>query len=542
MVMLLVYYLLPSARGQTVVLTGGECTEYHIMGPSGYKDIMAHNDPNDPSMLGKSGQPADDTTWIANKATPYPDARMKQCTPSSTSGITCDSVMETNTFMAIETCSTMRFSFDASTQSTVWQMTNNDTFQACDFTGATQITAGGNLINGNPYIDFPVDEDKLDTELYFASQIGCTEGQKIAIFVVAHGGNSYEEGFNDGKQTIRIQHCDCDHKLNPEIGTEAYHAGFVAGCKSEMPDDLSCCNDDTECVSGSSSYYGPSGCKKTHLSKPYENGGSCTRKSDQKYMIEVAKEVHTKCAGGNDAECDSWLLGYTCPWYRTYNGGAWVFNTDLDGTDQCHGPGECTGDKDPKYPAVPNVCTAAAGCQECYQIDSVYHGRCSGFCSKMLQSDEKYEKVECTSSYPKYYCKDKTTGDRCASDNPLEDCDEFKWIGETCDGSDSIYTPNCDMWFMVNHCKDFAAEGNFTETIMTTYASDADAQFMIRRDVTTETCRASRYVNAYTQYSSDTKKWDEWLDPTATTAEPIEDESFTTTAAVGLMLALLAWK
>jgi hypothetical protein len=98
------------------------------------------------------------------------------------------------------------------------------------------------------------------------------------------------------------------------------------------------------------------------------------------------------------------------------------------------------------------------------------------------------------------------------------------------------------MWFMVNHCKDFAAEGNFTETIMTTYASDADAQFMIRRDVTTETCRASRYVNAYTQYSSDTKKWDEWLDPTATTAEPIEDESFTTTAAVGLMLALLAWK
>ena len=120
----------------------------------------------------------------------------------------------------------MRFSFPATSSSTVWQMTNNDTFQACDFTGATEITAGGEFANGDKYIDFPVDDAAMDTELYFASKVGCADGQKIAITVVETAGNSYAEGLNDGKHTIRIQHCDCDHKLNPEGGTEAYHMGF----------------------------------------------------------------------------------------------------------------------------------------------------------------------------------------------------------------------------------------------------------------------------------------------------------------------------
>jgi len=87
-------------------------------------------------------------------------------------------------------------------------------------------------------------------------------------------------------------------------------------------------------------------------------------------------------------------------------------------------------------------------------------------------------------------------------------------------------------------------EGNLTEKIITSYASDADAQYIIGRDVNEETCRASREVGAYGMYSGDTKKWDAWLSgETAadeTTAEP--DESFTAVAALGLMLAVLAWK
>jgi hypothetical protein len=569
MMMLLVYSLFSTAFGQTVI-TGGECSKYYVMGPSGYRDMMAHKDPDDPSMLGKSGQAADDTRWIANKDPPYPAGQPKSCTPSSYSGITCGSVMETHNFMAIETCATMRFSFAAGSESSVWLMKNNATFQACDFDdGATEITDGGDLTTGDRYIDFPVDNDRLDTELYFASKVGCTEGQKLAITVVETMGKSYADGLNDGKQTIRIQHCDCDHKMNPEGGTEAYHMGFVEGCKSEMPDDLSCCNPDTECATSSrqSSYYGPSGCKKTHLSKPYNNGGQCNRKSDQKYMIEVARKVHNQCKGAKNAECDKWLAGYTCPWYRTYNGGAWVFNTDLDGTDKCHGRGECTGNKDPKYPAVPNVCTAAAGCQTCYGLDSVYHGRCSGFCSKMLQRpakapNSKYKKVACTSGW---YCMDTAgngigrSGMGCnetLAELGLTTCEEDVWIGETCDGANSTYTPHCDMWFMASHCKGLAdmqplhgahAKGNFTEAMTEAYASDEDAQFMIERDVTEESCGASRYTNAYNQYASDPAMWDEWLgveDTTATAAaDPVADlEGFTTPAAVGLMLAVLAWK
>jgi hypothetical protein len=101
------------------------------------------------------------------------------------------------------------------------------------------------------------------------------------------------------------------------------------------------------------------------------------------------------------------------------------------------------------------------------------------------------------------------------------------------------------MWFMATHCKEFT-EGNLTDKIITSYASDEDAQMMIGRDVTEETCRSSRYVGAYSMYSGDTKKWDAWLDGSAdsaeTTVEPVEDESFTTAAAVGLMLAVLALK
>jgi hypothetical protein len=102
------------------------------------------------------------------------------------------------------------------------------------------------------------------------------------------------------------------------------------------------------------------------------------------------------------------------------------------------------------------------------------------------------------------------------------------------------------MWFMATHCKEFT-EGNLTEKIITSYASDENAQMMIGRDVGEETCRASREVGAYSMYSGDTKKWDAWLsgetDADEATAEPETSEmSFTTAAAVGLMLAVQAWK
>jgi hypothetical protein len=127
------------------------------------------------------------------------------------------------------------------------------------------------------------------------------------------------------------------------------------------------------------------------------------------------------------------------------------------------------------------------------------------------------------------------------ADMGQDTCEDKTWIGEKCDGADTIYTPHCDMWFMVNHCK-VLTEANLTEFIKTAYASDEDAQYLIEMDITEESCRSSRYINAYNQYSGATKKWDDWLAGVTDDADDAADESFTSTAAVGLMLAALAWK
>jgi hypothetical protein len=500
---LLIYALISPALATPIVMTGAECSEYFVMGVSGYKDKLAHQDADDPSDMGNWGQKADATLWTASPTTPYADAQPKACATryGPCSWKSTDGPEVTHSFMPVETCATLRFSFPASSGSTVYKMTSNDTFQSCDFTGAEQITTGGTLTTGESFIEFAFDNDVLDTQFYFASQTGCDDGQKVAVTVVETMGKSYEEGFKEGKKTVRVQHCDCDHAVNPDAaGSEAFHMGFIEGCKSEMPEDLSCCpGADVECNQGR---YGGGGCTNVKYSNPYKNGGSCVHKSQQKYYIEVAKEVHTKCAGGT--ACDEWTKGHTCPWYRTYNMGGWVFNTDIDGISDCPGRGECIGDAaspSDKYPAVPAVCTTSSGCQSCAAIVPRYHGRCDGGCAKTLDNPANYG----------------------------------------CDGANTTFTPNCDMWFMVKHCAALAAG-----TINSTLAglNDADAENMVRRDVSEETCGRSRYVYAYNQYTGDTKKWDDWLETfdAKTTEAPVEDESFTVPTAISLMLALLAWK
>jgi hypothetical protein len=505
--LLLVYSLFSHALATPIVLTGAECSEFYVMGVSGYKDVMAHKDPDDPSDMGKWGQKADDSLWTANPTTPYPDAQPKACKSyyGPCSWDDTDPLQTTHSYMSVETCATLRFSFPSASESTVYKLTNNDTFQACDFTGAEQITTGGDLTTGDKFIEFAFDNDVLDQQFYFASQSGCTEGQKIAVTVVETMGKSYQEGFKEGQQTVRVQHCDCDHAINPDAaGSEAFHLGFVEGCKSQMPDDLSCCpGADVECSSSRG------GCKNIKYSNPYKNGGSCIHKSDQQYYIKAAKEVHTKCSDtSNKAECDEWMKGYTCPWYRVYNMGGWVFNTDIDGTGDCPNAGECTGDKTSSYPFVPSVCSTSYGCEECAKITPRYHGRCDGGCAKNMDKPENY----------------------------------------ACDGANSTYTPHCDMWFMVNHCAQFdPATGKVGGANNDTYLAgyDADAKMMIDRDVNEDSCGRSRYIHAYQTYTGDTKKWDDWLaslEEEITTAEPVKDESFTVPAAVGVMLAVLAWK
>jgi hypothetical protein len=208
-------------------------------------------------------------------------------------------------------------------------MTSNDTFQACDFTGAEQITEGGDLQSGAKYIDVVFEQDSIDKQYYFASQTGCEQGQKIAVVVIEQYETEYDKAYKAGQESGRIQHCDCDHSIYASpFASEVYHTGYTDGCKSEMPDDRSCCpGDDVECPAGRY------GCRS------YKNGGNCIRKSDTQMMMGLARDVYMKC-NGND-ECDQYKAG-ACPYWRVYNYGGYVYNSMEDGLEGC----ACTEDSE----------------------------------------------------------------------------------------------------------------------------------------------------------------------------------------------------
>ena len=176
----------------------------------------------------------------------------------------CRSTIEEHEWELVQTCSIMRFSFPASdSDSTVYKMENNATFQECDFTNAVKITEGGVLPSGAQFIDYVFEDDALDNRFYFASQIGCDQGQKIAVAVVEPYGKNYDEAFEEGQYSPRINACDCDHAIDDTMqADEASHTGFFDGCKSEMPDDLTCCPSGVDALgffSGRPSYKGGDG-------------------------------------------------------------------------------------------------------------------------------------------------------------------------------------------------------------------------------------------------------------------------------------------
>jgi hypothetical protein len=289
--------------------TGG----YYIVG-FGYKDIMADEDPNDPSTYGDKGQKADDYTWKIPGAddAPYPDAQPKLCT--SAYGCSSD-----YSVMIHHTCSILRFAWAADTDSTVYQMTSNETFQACDFTGATKIDElDDTLPGGEKYAEYPFEQDAIDKIHYFASQVGCDQGQKVAVLISADYSDTYDSCYGMGTETARIQHCDCDHSINTYTMAEVCATGFVDGCYSEMPDDLSCCPDPTEV---------------TYAMRTYTDGGNCIPKSQEKDLMEHAKATRVHCNNAeNQDECDAYLTG-DCPWWRVYSHGGWTYNTLVDGVE-----------------------------------------------------------------------------------------------------------------------------------------------------------------------------------------------------------------
>jgi len=150
---------------------------------------------------------------------------------------------------------------------------------------------------------------------------GCAEGQKVAIMPTSEYASTYDMCFTMGAndRANRIQHCDCDGSKYRLKLSEVCHTGYVDGCRSQQPDDLSCCNDDTI----------------AHGYMNYENGGNCIPKNKKDDMMQVAKEVYDKCTddGSPNSACADYKSG-DCPWWRQggpYSG--YTYNTENDTID-----------------------------------------------------------------------------------------------------------------------------------------------------------------------------------------------------------------
>jgi hypothetical protein len=365
----------------------------------------------------------------------------------------------------------MRFGFPASSGSTVFLMPNNDTFQACDFSTATQLTDGGTLPSGDSFIDYVFEDNSLDRAFYFASQNGCEEGQKIAVKVVDLYATEYEQAKKDGARSDRIRHCDCDHAImTTPMSTEAAHAGFVDGCKSEMPEDLSCCPGDgdigVEMVRGR---YG--------TSAQYTGGGNCMRKSDQPWMVETARELYKFCSiAENKATCDKYKSG-DCPYWRVYigggQGGSYAYNGEVDGTPGC----SCTPDSDGNPPpyCAKNLEFGTDGgyspktdCSKCKDPGCIgtYNQQEAG-----MNMTSSFGDVNCWPGYLRYN----------GLNQRMPDIPE----NHACDGDASSYNVNCDWWYMYTNCKDLE-EANWNATKLT--APDAAIRPHFETEITEAEC------------------------------------------------------
>merc|ERR1719460_3129561 len=189
-------------------------------------------------------------------------------------GYCCDTLPETHSFLTMQTCALMRFSYPADSGSTVFKMKDNSSFQACDFTDAEQIDEAGTLSSGKKHVDYPFDFDSLNTMHYFASQNGCEEGQKVAIKISNEYATYYDMCFGMGADNrgTRVTNCDCDGSKYRHATSEVCLTGYIDGCRSQAPDDLSCCNPDTVAMTSPTSGY----------FDHYRHGGNCIPKNMHK--------------------------------------------------------------------------------------------------------------------------------------------------------------------------------------------------------------------------------------------------------------------
>jgi hypothetical protein len=258
---------------------------YYIEGVAG-----VNNDDRSPV----NGRRSDNSTWAPN--TYYPHAEMKICT-----GMFCSQVaatVGTAQYIYAHTCGLLRFSYDA--PSTVYEMADLDHFETCNFTGATLWGAAN---AGDPSFDYVIEMDHEKTYYYFASDPGCSTGQKVAVEVGDDYATNSAQCTSMGLGSSRIQNCDCNHQLRPTTLIEPCFTGFLTGCLSDMPDDLSCCNDAT-----------------TYASGGYSNCGTCIPKSSEQQMQDTVIDTINFC-DANATACQAYADLSSCPssWGSDYD-------------------------------------------------------------------------------------------------------------------------------------------------------------------------------------------------------------------------------
>ena len=258
-------------------------THYHTNG--GYYIEGVNGVDNDDR--GVDGRRADKTEW--SNGTYYPHGEMKLCT-----GMFCseaDRTVGSAQHVLAATCAKLRFTYTAGSGSTVYEMPTKAAFEACNFTGATLKCAA----NAGSPCDVHYEANDEQKVYYYASKNACTTGQKVAVNLGDHFSDNYAQCLGMGAGSSRIQHCDCDHHIRPTTTIEPCLSGFLAGCKADMPDDLSCCP-------GADASY----------SMGYVNGGQCIPKSKLEGFKDVAEQVYnmTHC---NQTQVDEHAAMEVCP-------------------------------------------------------------------------------------------------------------------------------------------------------------------------------------------------------------------------------------
>ena len=248
-----------------------------------------------------SGKSADDGTWEAGRYYPDGQTESRQCgmwgycsTPElwdaaastwlpgatywCTAGCPTGPMSTIRHTLPAHTCAAIRFEYAPDSGSTVYELPNQEALDACDFSGAI---LRGDEAAGSPHFDILIDYDHEQTVYFFASWLGCMDGQKVAVEVA-----DYDSFFKTCEQmgadsSKRIKSCDCNHGINPSTLIDPCHTASVYGCLRNMPDDLSCCPDPDVVAAGGVTY------QRSGMSGSYVNAtggsdgvGTCIPKSD----------------------------------------------------------------------------------------------------------------------------------------------------------------------------------------------------------------------------------------------------------------------